>query len=72
MVGHYCLIRALEATESVRIQPFTYLQIVYAVPIGAFVFGEPVETPMLAGVVLVIAAGLYAIWREHQILRRSR
>jgi drug/metabolite transporter (DMT)-like permease len=72
MCGHYCLIRALEATESVRIQPFTYLQIVYAVPIGAFVFGEPIEAPMLIGMALVIAAGLYAIWREYQIYRRRR
>jgi drug/metabolite transporter (DMT)-like permease len=72
MAGHYCLIRALEATEAVRIQPFTYLQMVYAVPIGAFVFGEPVDAPMLAGMGIVIGAGLYAIWREYQIMRRSR
>jgi len=70
MIGHYFLIRGLEATEAVRIQPFTYLQIVYAVPIGAFVFGERVDAPMLAGMAIVIGAGLYAIWREYRIVRR--
>jgi len=69
MAGHYCLIRALEATEAVRIQPFTYLQMVYAVLVGAFVFGEPVDAPMLIGMGLVIGAGLYAIWREYRLLR---
>jgi drug/metabolite transporter (DMT)-like permease len=71
MAGHYCLIRALEATEAVRIQPFTYLQMVYAVPIGAFIFGEPVDATMILGMGLVIGAGLYAIWREYRLLRRA-
>jgi drug/metabolite transporter (DMT)-like permease len=69
MCGHYCLIRALEATEAVRIQPLTYLQMVFAVPVGAFVFGEPVDGWMLVGMALVIGAGLYAIWREYRLMR---
>jgi len=72
MFGHYCLIRALEATEAVRIQPFTYLQMVFAIPIGAFIFGEPVDRWVIAGMVIVIGAGLYAIWREYRLMRRSR
>ena len=72
MFGHYCLIRALEATEAVRIQPFTYLQMIFAVPIGAFIFGEPVDRWVIAGMVIVIGAGLYAIWREYRLMRRSR
>jgi drug/metabolite transporter (DMT)-like permease len=72
MAGHYCLIRALEATEAVRIQPFTYLQMVFAVPIGAFVFGEPVDRWVILGMTLTVGAGLYAIAREVRLLRRAR
>jgi len=72
MCGHYCLIRALEATEAVRIQPFTYLQMVFAIPIGAFVFGEPVDRWMILGMAIVIGAGLYAIWREYRLMRSAR
>ena len=67
--GHYCLIRALEATEAVRIQPFTYLQMVFAIPIGAFVFGEPVAGVVILGMAITVGAGLYAIWREYRLLR---
>jgi len=72
VLGHYCLIRALETTEAVRIQPFTYLQMVFAIPVGAFVFGEPVDRFMLLGMGLVIGAGLYAIRREYRLIRQAR
>jgi drug/metabolite transporter (DMT)-like permease len=69
MFGHFCLIRALEATEAVRIQPFTYLQMVFAIPIGAFVFGEPVAGIVILGMAVTVGAGLYAIWREYRLMR---
>ena len=71
MGGHYCLIRALEATEAVRIQPFTYLQMIFAVPIGAFIFGEPVDALVILGMTLTVGAGLYAIGREYRLARRG-
>ncbi len=71
MGGHYCLIRALEATEAVRIQPFTYLQMIFAVPIGAFIFGEAVDRWVILGMTMTVGAGLYAIWREYRLMRRG-
>jgi len=70
--GHYSLIRALEATEAVRIQPFTYLQMVLAIPIGAFVFGEDVSAMVVVGMAITVGAGLYAIWREYRLSRAAR
>ncbi len=70
--GHYCLIRALEATEAVRIQPFTYLQMIFAVPIGAFIFSEPVDRWVIVGMAMTVGAGLYAIRREYRLMRRTR
>ena len=72
MAGHYCLIRALEVTEAVRIQPFTYLQMIFAVPIGAFIFGEPVDRWVILGMTLTVGAGLYAIGREYRLMRQAR
>lgn len=67
MFGHYCLIRALEATEAVRIQPLTYLQMAFAIPTGALVFGEPVDAFVVLGMAMIIGAGIYAIWREARL-----
>jgi len=72
MSGHYCLIRALDATEAVRIQPFIYLQMVLGMAIGWTVFGEAIEATALIGVAMIVGAGLYAIWREARALRRAR
>ncbi|HUF54933.1 MAG TPA: DMT family transporter [Thermohalobaculum sp.] len=69
MTGHYCLIRALDAAEAVRIQPFVYLQMTYAVIIGWLVFGEPVDRWMIVGMTMIVGAGLYAIWREARVAR---
>ncbi|MEM7668361.1 MAG: DMT family transporter [Pseudomonadota bacterium] len=65
--GHFFLIRAYDATEAVRIQPFAYLQMVFGVLIGWMVFDELVDLWMIVGMSLIIVAGLYALWREMQI-----
>jgi drug/metabolite transporter (DMT)-like permease len=72
MFGHYCLIRALEATEAVRIQPFTYLQMVFAIPVGAYFFGETVDSWVIAGMTVTVCAGLYAIRREYRLMQSAR
>lgn len=69
MAGHYCLIRAYDATEAVRLQPLVYLQMVYGMAIGALIFGEQVAWTALLGVGLIIAAGLFVIWREGGLRR---
>ncbi|MEM9043298.1 MAG: DMT family transporter [Pseudomonadota bacterium] len=64
LTGHSFLIRAYDQTEAVRIQPFAYLQMVFGVVIGWAVFDEELDLAMLLGMGMIIAAGLYALWRE--------
>ncbi|MBY8977752.1 DMT family transporter [Rhodobacteraceae bacterium NNCM2] len=67
MAGHSFLIRAYEASEAVRIQPFTYLQMVFGVIIGWTIFGEMIDPWMVVGMAMIIGAGLYALWREMRV-----
>ena len=71
MGGHYLLIRAFEAAEAAVIQPFAYLQTVFASAIGVAIFSEPLSPWTVAGGVVVIGAGLFAFWRE-QVAARER
>jgi drug/metabolite transporter (DMT)-like permease len=64
ITGHYLLINALEAAEAGTLQPFTYLQLVFASALGIVLFGEKLDAPMVAGAGLVVAAGLFTVWRE--------
>ncbi|MEO0620911.1 MAG: DMT family transporter [Pseudomonadota bacterium] len=72
MTGHYFLIKALDVTEAYRIQPLIYLQMVFGIGVGLVVFGEPVDAVALLGVALIIAAGLYVIWREYRLTQSER
>lgn len=66
--GHSFLIRAYDATEAVRIQPFAYLQMVFGVIVGWTIFGETIDPWMVAGMGMIIGAGLYALWREMRMV----
>ncbi len=55
-----------EADVSV-VAPFGYVQILFSLAIGYWVFSEVPTLPMLAGASLVIAAGVLIIWRERQL-----
>ncbi len=62
--GHWLLIKCYEVAEASAVQPFAYLQLPFASIIGLFVFNETVESNVIIGVVLVVAAGLFTLWRE--------
>ncbi|WP_025898789.1 DMT family transporter [Sneathiella glossodoripedis] len=62
--GHYTMIKAYEVAEASAIQPFAYLQLVFASAIGLTIFGETLRINVIVGAGLIIAAGLFTFWRE--------
>lgn len=62
--SHWLLIRAYEVAEASAVQPFAYLQLVFASAIGIILFGETLETNVAIGAVLVVCAGLFTLWRQ--------
>ena len=61
--AHWLMIRALEVAEASAIQPFAYLQLVFASALGMAVFGEVLEPNVAVGAAIVVAAGLFTLWR---------
>ncbi|MNT51872.1 hypothetical protein D3C72_1888600 [compost metagenome] len=53
-------------------QPFSYYQLVLVSIIGVTVYGEVLTSNMVIGATIVIAAGLFTIWREHVVARKNR
>jgi drug/metabolite transporter (DMT)-like permease len=66
VTGHWLLIRCYEAAEASAVQPFAYLQLVFAATIGITLFGETVSTNVAIGCAIIVAAGLFTFWRERQ------
>lgn len=71
MASHYLLIRAYSLLDAVAVQPVTYLQLVVGGFIGVSVFGEALGINLLVGACIVVAAGLFTVWREHVVGRRA-
>ncbi|PIV74995.1 MAG: EamA family transporter [Rhodobacteraceae bacterium CG17_big_fil_post_rev_8_21_14_2_50_65_11] len=61
--GHFTLIKTYEMAEASAVQPFAYLQLVFAATLGIIVFGESIAWSVVLGAGLVIAAGLFTIRR---------
>ncbi|NLS03440.1 DMT family transporter [Rhizobium sp. P32RR-XVIII] len=70
--SHYFLIRAYDMLDASAVQPLTYLQLVYACIIGVTIYSETLTFNMIVGSVIVVAAGIFTIWREHVVARRAR
>jgi len=64
--GHWLLIRCYEVAEASAVQPFAFLQLVFASAIGITVFSETLDTNVAIGAAIVVSAGLYTLWRERK------
>lgn len=63
-VGHYCLIAAFSRTEASLIAPLGYFSILFNGMWGFVVFAEVPTPSVLAGAVMIVAAGIYVWARE--------
>ncbi|QUJ78050.1 DMT family transporter [Sulfitobacter albidus] len=62
--GHWLLIRCYEVAEASAVQPFAYLQLVFASTLGIVIFGETVSPALAIGATVIVGAGLFTLWRE--------
>lgn len=70
IIGHMMLIKALQLTEAVVLQPFHYLVLIWALLIGYIGFGETVDWSTLVGAGIVAFSGIYVAWREYTLAHR--
>jgi drug/metabolite transporter (DMT)-like permease len=63
-VGHFFLIRAYAHAPAPVVAPFIYTQIIWATAIGYVAFGDTPGLNTVVGAGIVIASGLYLIYRE--------
>ncbi|NBB97390.1 MAG: EamA family transporter [Alphaproteobacteria bacterium] len=68
--GHYTMTLAFAAAPVTVTQPVTFLQLVWAVALGALAFGEAVDLFVVLGGVVIMASVLFITWRE-AVLRKQ-
>ena len=69
VTGHFLLIKTYEVAEASAVQPFAYLQLVFATSIGISIFGERLESNVTIGACIVVAAGLFTLLRARRVNR---
>ena len=63
-LGHWLLIKTYELAEASAVQPFAYLQLVFASALGMAVFGDTLRTNVMIGAAIIVGAGLFTLFRE--------
>lgn len=70
--SHMCMTVALKCAPASTLAPLHYLEIVTAVALGYWVFGDFPNALTWAGIVIIVASGLYIIHRERIMLHQAR
>ena len=68
-LGHYCLTRAFQSAELSALQPFSFLQLVWATLLGLVVFSEQPDLWLWLGAGVIVFS---ATWIGRQEVRSSR
>ncbi len=66
-LGHWLLIKTYEVAEANAVQPFAYLQLVFASAIGLLLLGETLRPNVAIGAAIVVGAGLFTLWRSRRV-----
>jgi S-adenosylmethionine uptake transporter len=64
LTGGFLSILAYRAGEAAIVAPMQYSQIIWATIYGWYIFDEVLDGPTMIGAGVIIASGLYIVWRE--------
>ena len=70
-LGHYAVILAYERAEVSVVAPFAYTELIWATILGFMVFGDIPDLWTFLGAGVIVASGLYVLYRERRISRST-
>lgn len=70
-VGYMSIVTSTRIAELSVVIPLRYARLVFAIAVGIIFFQERPDALTLLGAVIIVASGLYSIWREAQLRRRA-
>ncbi len=64
VLAYYALVAAMRVGDLSVVTPFRYTRMLFALIVAVLVFGERPDALTLTGAAIIVAAGLYTLWRE--------
>lgn len=71
LIGYQFIIMAMRAGDISFIAPFRYTALIWSILLGLFIFADVPDLAMIIGATIIIASGLYALYRERVVGRRK-
>lgn len=68
-LAYAALMKAMRTGDLATVTPFRYTRLLFGLTVGALVFGERVDAAMVAGCLVIVAAGLLIAW-DNTLARR--
>ena len=66
-IGYYCSVAAMRVGEVAVVTPYRYSVMIWAIILGWLVFGDIPDGWTILGMAVILATGLFTMWREHQL-----
>lgn len=71
VVAYLAIVAATRQGHAGIISSFRYSRMIFAVVLGYLILDETPDTPTLIGATIIIASGLFTLWRETRLHRTS-
>ncbi|WP_146345241.1 DMT family transporter [Falsiphaeobacter marinintestinus] len=65
-LAYYAIVAAMRVGEVSFVTPFRYSRMIFALIVGVVIFGERPDGVMLLGAAIIVASGIYTVWRERK------
>lgn len=67
LFAYYAIVAAMRVGEVSFVTPFRYARLLFALLIGVTIFDESPDALTLLGAAIIVASGIYTVWRERRI-----
>lgn len=64
--AYYAIVAAMRVGDVSFVTPFRYSRMIFALIVGVTVFDENPDAAMLIGSAIIVASGIYTVWRERK------
>lgn len=71
VVSYYGIVAAMRIGEISFVTPFRYSRLVFALVISLLAFSESVDLLTYVGAAIIVASGVYTVWRERRVGRKT-
>ena len=68
LIGQVYMTKAFQTEDTSVLAPFKYMELIYAIVMGYFIFGETYELLPMMGIILIIGGMLTNVWAKGKVL----